>query len=235
MTAQRPDSTDTSRITLAHYERSAQGFWEGTRHHDVSQNIAAMLQHASETQALSPLIRPRKLRILDVGCGPGRDLKTFIELGHTAVGLEGCAAFVEMAREYAGCEVLHQDFLNIALPPASFDAVFANASLFHVPSSHIKQVLTALKAGMKPGGVLFSSNPRGNDDEGWDSGEIGKGRYGVWYQESTWRGIMAAVGFVELAHYYRPAGRPREQQPWFASVWQNLENLENLENSGSPK
>ena len=199
-----PDD-DTSRKTLEHYERSAVRFWTGTRDHDVSQNIAAMLRHA---RGAPPL------RILDFGCGPGRDLKLLREMGHEAVGLDGCRAFVDMARRHSGCEVLHQDFLRLALPARSFDAVFANASLFHIPTHDIGRVLAELRACLKPEGVLFCSNPRGNDQEGWDGG-----RYGVWYREDTWRGIVTDAGFAEVEHYYRPAGLPREKQPWFASVW----------------
>ena len=67
---------------------------------------------------------------------------------------------------------------------------------------------------LKPRGVLFSSNPRGNDEEGWSGG-----RYGAYLRLETWQRYMTAAGFIELAHYYRPAGMPREQQPWLASVW----------------
>jgi len=199
-----PDD-DIPRLTLAHYERSAEDFRAGTQGHDVSQNIAALLRHLGGTPPF---------QILDFGCGPGRDLASFVALGHRPVGLDGCASFVAMAREATACEVLHQDFFALALPDASYDGVFANASLFHVPSRDIARVLAALRAALKPAGVLFCSNPRGEDQEGWQ-GE----RYGVWYQESTWRRIMHSAGYEELEHYYRPAGLPREQQPWFASVW----------------
>src|SRR5688572_16323534 len=93
--------------TLEHYDRSAEAFREGTRDHDVSQNIAALLDHIEGTPPFT---------ILDLGCGPGRDLRTLAGLGHMAVGLEGCASFVEMARAGSGCEVLHQDFLALDLP-----------------------------------------------------------------------------------------------------------------------
>ena len=62
-------------------------------------------------------------------------------------------------------------------------------------------------------GVLFSSNPRGANEEGWN-----RGRYGAYHDLETWRGYLKA-GFDELEHYYRPPGLPREQQPWLASVW----------------
>jgi SAM-dependent methyltransferase len=196
---------ETSAITLAHYNRHAESFWEGTRDHDVSQNRNALLEF---------LAGSGPFRILDFGCGPGRDLQAFKDLGHEAVGLDGAARFVELARRYSGCEVWHQDFLRLELPPEYFDGIFANASLFHVPSQELPRILKELWATLKAGGILFSSNPRGDNEEGW-SGE----RYGVYYHYESWREIVTAAGFTEIMHYYRPPGLPREQQPWLASVW----------------
>jgi hypothetical protein len=81
-------------------------------------------------------------------------------------------------------------------------------------------VLAQLHSTLKPGGVLFSSNPRGNNDEGF-KGE----RYGAYHDISTWRQYMTASGFTELLHYYRPAGLPIDQQPWLASVWRNAHGV----------
>jgi SAM-dependent methyltransferase len=194
-----------SALTLEHYNQRAGDFFEGTRNHDVSQNIAALLGHIEGDPPCA---------ILDFGCGPGRDLKTFSQLGHAAVGLDGAARFVDMARAYSGCEVWLQDFLKLDLPQERFDGVFANASLFHVASQELPRVLRELRAALKPRGVLFASNPRGRDDEGWN-----RGRYGAYHDVGTWRALVAGAGFVELDHYYRPSGLPREQQPWLASVW----------------
>ena len=193
--------------TLEHYDRHAADFWQGTRDHDVSQNITALLEHIEGEPPFT---------ILDLGCGPGRDLKAFAGLGHVAVGLEGSARFAGMARAYSGCEVWEQDFLKLSLPAGRFDGVFANAALFHVPTQELPRVLLELRATLKPRGALFSSNPRGNNEEGWD-----RGRYGAYWDLATWRRYLSAAGFVELAHYYRPAGRPRERQPWLASVWRS--------------
>jgi SAM-dependent methyltransferase len=192
-----------SRITLAYYDGSADSFWEGTRDHDVSQNIAALLAR----------LGPGPARILDLGCGPGRDLRSFREMGHEAVGLDGSARFVEMARRHSGCEVLHQDFLALELPAGSFDAVFANASLFHVPVQELPRVLGELRDALRPRGVLFSSNPHGQNQEGWQGR-----RYGAYLDLETWRRFVTAAGFRELEHYYRPAGLPRARQPWLAMV-----------------
>jgi SAM-dependent methyltransferase len=192
-------------VTLQHYNRHAEDFWRGTRDHDVSQNIAALLQSIEGDPPFT---------ILDFGCGPGRDLKAFAELGHVAVGLEGAAELAALARAHSGCEVWQQDFLRLALPDHHFDGIFANASLFHVPAQELPRVLRELNASLKPRGVLFASNPCGDNQEGWSGG-----RYGVYHDLETWRRYVSGAGFVELAHYYRPAGLPREQQPWLASVW----------------
>jgi len=205
MSSDLPDPGETSRATLKHYSRRAAAFREGTRDHDVSQNIAALL-NAIEG-------RP-PFTILDFGCGPGRDLKTFAGLGHVPVGLEGAAPFVTMARAATGCEVWQQDFLQLDLPAERFDGIFANATLFHVPSCALPRVLLQLRATLKPRGVLFSSNPRGDDEEGWN-----QGRYGAYHSLATWRRYMTAAGFSEIAHFYRPEGLPRDQQSWLASVW----------------
>ncbi len=207
-TSNLPPPDDWAAITaptLAHYNDNAESFWQGTRDHDVGQNIAALLRHL---EGLPPLT------ILDLGCGPGRDLKTFADMGHTAIGIDGAERFAAMARAHSGCEVWQQNLLSLDLPAARFDGVFANAVLFHVPSAALPGVLRTLHASLKPRGVLFSSNPRGEGQEGWQGD-----RYGAYHDLATWRRYLANAGFDELEHYYRPEGRPRAQQPWLASVW----------------
>ena len=205
MTLGADDLKKISAGTLAHYDQRAEDFWQGTRTHDVSQNVAALLRHIEGQPPFT---------ILDFGCGPGRDLIAFKKLGHTAIGLEGAERFSAMARENSKCEVWRQDFLKLDLPSERFDGVFANASLFHVPAQELPRVLKELHATLKPGGVFFSSNPRGTNEEGWNSG-----RYGAYHDLESWRRQVTAAGFTELEHYYRPEGLPREQQPWLASVW----------------
>jgi len=198
-----------SGVTLGHYDDHAEEFWQGTKDHDVSQNIEALLRHIEGAPPFT---------ILDLGCGPGRDLKAFTARGHIAIGLEGSPRLAEMARAFSGCEVWEQDFLKLALPGEHFDGIFANAALFHVPSVELPRVLRELRAALKPCGVLFSSNPRGDNEEGWQ-GE----RYCAFHDLESWRRYLTEAGFVELEYYYRPTGLPRDQQPWLASVWRKAD------------
>src|SRR5580698_9555671 len=209
---QRPQELEQiTAATLQHYNERAAEFWSGTRDHDVKQNIDALLKHIRATPPFD---------ILDFGCGPGRDLATFRALGHVPVGLEGSPSFAAMAREHSGCEVWEQNFLALTLPAARFDGIFANASLFHVPRQELPRVLRELRAALVPRGVLFSSNPRGDNQEGWSGGD----RYGVYHDLAAWQAFLRSAGFDELLHYYRPPGLPREQQPWLASVWRRRDS-----------
>ena len=92
----RDQLDEITRRTLGHYTDNAEGFAAGTWDHDVSQNIHALL---------SAITEPAPLRILDLGCGPGRDLVALSALGHAPTGLDGSAKFCAMARAASGCPV----------------------------------------------------------------------------------------------------------------------------------
>jgi SAM-dependent methyltransferase len=196
---------EIEQTTVGHYDDNAESFWQGTKDHDVLQNYQNFLRRLPDNQTLD---------ILDFGCGPGRDIKYFKTLGHRPVGLDGSRKFCDMARAYTGCPVLHQSFLNLDFPEQSFDGIFANASLFHVPGCELPRVLAELNAALRVKGILFTSNPRGSG-EGW-SGQ----RYGHFLEFEATRTYLEAADFEVLDHYYRPAGKPRSQQPWLAIVSQ---------------
>ena len=192
--------------TLGHYDANAARFWEGTQGHDVTQNYQALLGALGNAAAL---------RLLDFGCGPGRDLLALSALGHTLTGLDGSAEFVRMAREHSGCTVLEQSFFELDLGEARFDGVFANASLFHVPRALLPRVLGELLRCLVPGGVLFCSNPRSFDvDREGFNGE----RYGSYLTTEGWLHVISGAGFVVEQHYFRPSGLPQAEQPWLAVV-----------------
>ena len=191
-------------VTFKDYGAKADTFWQRTKDHDVSQNYAAFLAPFGEKSGLD---------ILDLGCGPGRDITFFKELGHNPVGLDGTAEFCQMARDMTGCPILEQSFNDLDLEKHRFDGVFANASMFHVPSHNLSKVLDDLFNCLRPGGILFTSNPRG-DVEGWQD----TARYGNFMEFDRSKKFLNAAGFSVLDHYYRPPNLPREEQKWLAMV-----------------
>jgi SAM-dependent methyltransferase len=201
------DLSEIAARTLAHYQHNATSFHESTRNHDVTQNYRALLDALGGRSGL---------RILDFGCGPGRDLAALRALGQAPTGLDGCEAFAAYARTHTGCEVLHQNFFELDLGDRQFEGVFANASLFHVPLARLPSVLAELRRALVPDGVLFCSNPRAYTgyEEGWQ-GE----RYGCYLTIEGWTEVIAAAGFVLEKHYLRPSGKTPAQQPWIAMVW----------------
>lgn len=198
-------------LTIDHYNQNAEAFWYGTKDHDVTQNYEAFL---------SPFPNGKKLDILDLGCGPGRDVHYFKSLGHRPVGLDGSAVFCVMARKYTGCHILCQKFLSLQLSEQAYDGIFANASLFHVPSKELPRILAELYVALRPGGILFLSNPRGNE-EGW-SGQ----RYGHYMQFDLSNQLIEGAGYKVLNHYYRPTGKPIHEQPWLAII--AMKPIENI-------
>ncbi|MBW4551302.1 MAG: class I SAM-dependent methyltransferase [Aphanocapsa sp. GSE-SYN-MK-11-07L] len=195
-------------ITIAEYESTADAFRVGTWDHDVSQNrqalLAAMPRHPG--------------KILDLGCGPGRDLVAFSQQGQTAIGLDATPAFVAMAQQVSGCEVWQQSFLSLDLPPQTFDGIFANASLLHVPSSEMERVLRDLYQALVPKGTIVLSMVRGSG-EGLVPRSTGYRFVAAWEYDTLAPHVQAA-GFQIIQHYYRPPGLPCQEQSWLVIVAQ---------------
>jgi len=198
--------SEYSARTLSDYTQSAESFWQATRDHDVTQNYAALLD---------ALGGAAPLRLLDFGCGPGRDLVALSQRGHRVTGLDGSPVFAQMARTLSGCDVLVQNFLELELGERTFDGIFANASLFHVPRRELPRVLAQLFRALEPGGVLFCSNPRAFDRD-WE-GFKGE-RYGSFLTIESWLAQLSNAGFAVERHFLRPSDKPAAQQPWLAIV-----------------
>ena len=204
-----PSKSAATIATIADYDAVAEAFDAGNRDHDVSQNLDALLE---------PLAGRERPVVVDLGCAGGRDLIALTARGCEAWGVEGAPAFCALARKAApGCTVLEQDFVALDLPAERFDGAFANASLFHVPSEHLADVLRRIFECLKPGGVFFASNAHGfgEDKEGWTDGRTPSTKSWVcWLSEASWRRYCEDVGFVFLRSYYR--GRSKA---FLATVW----------------
>jgi SAM-dependent methyltransferase len=206
--ARRRAPPSLSRTTIGHYDRHADDYLRFTLDHDIHENYAAFL---------SALGAAGGGRVLDLGCGIGRDLRYFRDAGYDAVGLDGSKAMAAAARKLTGCPVWRQDFLDLHLPAATFDGIFANASLFHVPPRRLPAVLAELRQALRPDGVLFASNPCGRDEEGWFGD-----RYLTLYSQRTWCRLVRQAGFRRIGLFHRPPGQPRRRQTWLATLWRRV-------------
>ena len=147
-------------------------------------------RRAAEVERFARSLAPGS-RVLDAGCGPGRDLARLAAAGHDPVGLELNAAFVERARRHA--PVVHGDLRDVAAPFADerFDGVWADASLVHLERGAAARAIHDLAALLEPGGRLFVS-VRSTGGVGWVDEPDGRRWYSVWSADELADAVVAA-------------------------------------------
>jgi SAM-dependent methyltransferase len=137
---------------------------------------------------------PPSSAILDVGCGPGRDLRIFSECGHRPIGLELNPHFVEMANLVG--HIVEGDIRDISrfFAPASFDGIWAQASLVHLAAEDVTRVLGDFHDLLVPGGRVYAC-VAATGHTGWLEEPDGRRWYTVWPQES-FADEVSAAGFI---------------------------------------
>jgi hypothetical protein len=188
----------------------AEAFWEGTRDHDVSQNIEALLRHIGPR-------RPSRSSIS--AAGRGATLLDFTRRGHRH-RLEGARRWRKWRVTHSGCEVWEQDFLSLICPRPFSTASLPMPRCSMCRVRELPRVLRQIAREPQAGGVLFSSNPARRQPG-----------------ERSTASATAPTMTSNLAEYLRgsglssnwsttivPPGLPREQQPWLASVWRKMLN-----------
>ena len=147
-------------------------------------------RRAAEVERFARSLAPGS-RVLDAGCGPGRDLARLAAAGHDPVGLELNAAFVERARRHA--PVVHGDLRDVAALFADerFDGVWADASLVHLERGAAARAIHDLAVLLEPGGRLFVS-VRSTGEDGWVDEPDGRRWYSVWSADELADAVVAA-------------------------------------------
>lgn len=161
-----------------YYNTNAKDFFEGTAYVDMSKQYKDFLDNVPEGGT-----------ILDAGCGSGRDSRLFKSYGYEVVAMDGSIELCKLASEHIGQEVVHKQFQEIDFG-AIFDGIWAAASLLHVPSSEIEDVLSKLKNSLKEGGIFYASFKYGEFE-----GER-NGRYFYDLKEDTAKALFTKVGFT---------------------------------------
>ena len=131
--------------TLEYYNQAAQAFTEDTLNADVSPLYAFFLSHL-----------PPNASILDLGCGPGRDSKYFLDHGYRVLSVDGSEEFCKIATQITGQPALCQTFENISFTD-EFDGIWACASILHVPSADLPKIIGNISRALKKGGYFYAS------------------------------------------------------------------------------
>lgn len=143
--------------TLNYYETNAADFVKDTINADMGFNRRKFLDRL-----------PRQGRILDFGCGSGRDTKAFLDLGYEVEAVDGCRELCEIAANYTGIRVKQMDFLELN-EKEKYDGVWACSSILHLPYEKLKAVMVKMAAALKKNGVFYISFKYG-DFAGWRNG-----------------------------------------------------------------
>ncbi len=159
--------------TRGYYDRDPEGYASTTFGNDVSSIRARFVR----------LLDPGA-RVLDLGCGSGRDSLAFVGEGFDVTAVDGSEGMCRVASERIGLSVRNLDFTELDYE-SEFDGVWACASLLHLRPEELPHVLSLVRTALVDGGVLCMSFKRG--------GFSGM-RDGRWYTDLETEGM---VGLAE--------------------------------------
>ena len=186
------------RTTIQYYEDHAEAFVKGTIAAEMSDVRRRFLMHL-----------PGDARILDFGCGSGRDTKAFLEAGYAVEAIDGSAELCRMASEYTGIPVKQMLFRELDEKNA-FDGIWACSSILHLPRAELRDVLQRIAYALKPDGVLYTSFKYGISEG------IRNGRYFTDFTEETLSSFWVCAPMLRIIETWITGDvRPgREEERW---------------------
>jgi SAM-dependent methyltransferase len=131
--------------SIAYYNKNSKEFFERTINADLQEVYQKFLSHV-----------PERGRILDAGCGVGRDSKFFLSKGYDVVPFDGSVEMVRLTSDLLGQPALHMLFQNINFSN-EFNAIWANASLLHIPYENLRGIIQGFYKSLLPSGILYAS------------------------------------------------------------------------------
>jgi len=135
-------------------------------------------------------------RIIDVGCGAGRDVRWFESQGVQVAAVDLSEAMLAQARDLTGSALLQMDMRHLAWCDASFDGAWCAASLLHLPKREVQRALGEVWRILKPGGMAMVSVKQG-EGEAWAGGYVdGVMRFFAYYRQAEMVAILQDAGFA---------------------------------------
>ena len=186
-------------ITEKYYHDNSQEFFEST----VSADVIPLYDHFLK-------YLPIDAKILDFGCGSGRDTKAFIEKGYIVDAIDGSADLCRLASEYTGIEVRCMAFMDLSAIN-EYDAIWACASLLHASMTDLPGIISKMKDALKPAGIVYMSFKYGDHEGERD------GRYFTDMTPERFLSILVP-GFSIIDAWYSEDVRPDKSVKWYNVV-----------------
>ncbi len=156
---------------------------------------------------------PEGARILDVGCGSGRDTLAFKKKGYQVDAIDYSEELVKKASRLTGIPIKLKSFYEIDDYEA-YDGIWACASLLHCERNHLKEVIGKLVSALKPNGVLYMSFKYGNGDRQKE------GRQFTDLDEEQAKALRKQFNYVQkIKQWITIDQRPDRQEKWLNLLW----------------
>ncbi len=190
------------KTTVDYYNKNAQEFYKNTVKVDMSEHYRRFEKY------LSP-----ENRILDAGCGSGRDSLYFLGQGYKVEAFDAAAEMVSLSSKLTGLAVQHAGFEDVQLD-VLFNGIWASASLLHVDRGSIIEILQKLAAMLYEDGVLFMSFKYG--DKVYEKDD----RLFNGYDESSFRAMLSAIPELTILELYKTADVRDERinEYWLSAI-----------------
>ena len=191
--------------TLDYYNQNAESFIQGTVSVDFKETQDKFLQ----------LLSGKK--VLDFGCGSGRDTKYFIESGYAVTAIDGSEELCKSASAYTGIQVKHMLFQDLDEVDC-YDGIWACSSILHLPKEELKIVTQKMSRALKPNGIIYTSFKYGNFE-----GER-NGRYFTDFTLDVFKDFISDVKDIAIEEYWRTGDvRPgREDEKWLNLILRKI-------------
>ena len=189
--------------TKQYYQDNAQSFFDSTVNADMSAHYEHFLKYV-----------PEHGRILDFGCGSGRDTKAFLQRGYLVDAVDGSSEMCRLASELCNIQVRCMDFTDLN-DVNKYDAIWACASLLHVAKTQLPAVLIKMRDALVNGGVMYISFKHG-DYEGERNG-----RFFLDLTPEAFSNLISSIpGLVVVEDWFTEDVRPENSTRWYNIIVQ---------------
>ncbi|VVB61287.1 Ubiquinone biosynthesis O-methyltransferase [uncultured archaeon] len=174
--------------TIETYEATAADFYKREEHFDIPEIIVF---------ADFFIKKLKGKKILDIGCGPGRDSKYFSGNGLDVTGIDAASSFIKIAsKNVPAAKFIKMDMRKLDFPGNSFDGIWACASFLHIPKSEARNTLIGISCVLKPRGILYISVKEGSEEKVLKKEEyLGRAKFFAFYTQKEFEDLIVSCGF----------------------------------------